>query len=57
MKSTQIIYIFLAFIAILMWNGFLIQRDTQLFNSYNHETAKEKYCKNLAHWHPDCNVE
>jgi len=21
------------------------------------ETAKEKYCKTLAYWHPDCNVE
>jgi len=56
MKLTQITCIFLAFIAILLWNGFLIQRDTQLFNSYNHETAKEKYCKNIT-WHPDCDVE
>jgi len=33
MKSTTITYIFLAFIAILMWNGMLIKRDQQLFDS------------------------
>ena len=39
------------------WNVFIIQRDAQLFNSYNQETPKEKYCKQQANWHPDCNVE
>lgn len=53
MKPT---YIFLAFIAILMYNGMLIQRDQALFE--NRETLKEKYCAVAAHRnHPDCTVE
>jgi hypothetical protein len=28
-------YIYLAFIAILGWNAFLIQRDTKLFKAYD----------------------
>jgi len=38
MKSSTIVYIFLAFIAILGYNAFLIQRDQKLFQKYNHET-------------------
>jgi len=58
MKSTTIVYIFLAFVAILGYNAFLIQRDQQMFDAYYlTETVKEKYCKQQAQWHPDCNVE
>ena len=41
-------YIFLAFIAILMWNGFLIKRDQQLFKAY------DKVCSELPQPHPNC---
>jgi len=37
MKSTTIVYIFFAFIAILGYNAFLINRDQQLFQKYDHE--------------------
>lgn len=51
-------YIFLAFIAILGWNAFLIQRDQKLYDTYyGKQTPKEHYCQQQAHWHPDCNVE
>ena len=46
-------YIFLAFIAILMYNAFLINRDDKMFDAYYQETPKEQYCA----WHPDCKVE
>lgn len=53
MKTT---YIFLAFIAILGYNAFLIQRDQALFD--NRETLKERYCAVASHRnHPDCVVE
>lgn len=39
-------YIYLAFIAILGWNAFLIQRDQQLFKAYD-------ACTQFTH-HPDC---
>lgn len=53
MKTT---YIFLAFIAILMYNGMLIKRDQALFD--NRETLKERYCAVAAHrTQPDCAVE
>jgi len=39
-NSTRVAYIFLAFIAILGWNAFLIQRDDKLFKAYYHEKAK-----------------
>lgn len=53
MKTT---YIFLAFIAILGYNAFLIQRDQALFD--NHQTLKEKYCAVAAHRNqPNCTVE
>jgi len=35
MKSNQITFVFLAFIAILGWNAFLTQRDAQLFDAYD----------------------
>lgn len=73
MKSTQISYIFLAFIAILMWNAFLIKRDDNLYKAYYRQQAienlkrspsdqityspKERFCQSQAKWHPDCNVE
>lgn len=57
MNSTRITYIFLAFIAILGWNAFLIQRDDKMFKAYYKETAKQEYCKSLKVWHPDCKVE
>lgn len=67
MNSKQVTYVFLAFIAILGWNAFLIQRDDKLFKAYYHQkaqveqkqqlTAKEHFCKQQAGWHPDCNVE
>lgn len=48
-------YIFLAFIAILMYNAFLINRDQKMFEGY--DNAKEHYCAQLNTWHPDCKVE
>jgi hypothetical protein len=41
-------YIFLAFIAILMWNGVLIKRDQELFKAY------DKACAELPAPHPNC---
>ena len=73
MKSTQISYIFFAFIAILGWNVFLIKRDNELHKAYYRNQGienlkrppsseigynpKEKFCQQQAGWHPDCNVE
>jgi hypothetical protein len=48
MNSKQITYIFLAFIAILGWNAFLINRDDKLFKAYYHQTAKEQFCNQNA---------
>ena len=48
MKSKEITYIFLAFIAILMWNGILIKRDKELFKVYDRTGAT------LPSPHPDC---
>jgi hypothetical protein len=45
MKNT---YIYLAFIAILMWNGFLIKRDQELFKAHDNP------CALLPQPHPDC---
>jgi hypothetical protein len=39
-------YIYLGLIAILMWNGFIIQRDQKLFEAYD-------ACTKFTH-HPDC---
>jgi hypothetical protein len=41
-------YIFLAFIAILMWNGMLIKRDQELFRAY------DKACATLSQPNPNC---
>jgi len=57
MKSKEVSFIFLAFIGVLMWNGFIIKRDKELFDAYNQPTPKERYCMQQAKWHPDCNVE
>jgi hypothetical protein len=45
MKTT---YIFLAVIAILVWNSFLIHRDKKLFNAY------DKVCAELSQSHSNC---
>lgn len=45
MKTT---YIFLAFIAILMYNGMLAKRDAELFKAY------DKVCAELPKSHLDC---
>jgi hypothetical protein len=66
MKSKDITYIFLAVIAILGWNAFLIKRDHELVNAYERKAAIERlknptysaikgFCKAQAEWHPDCN--
>jgi len=39
MKSKDIISIYFAVIAILMYNGFLIKRDQKMFQKYEHERA------------------
>ena len=71
MSSKTVTYTFLGVIAILMYQIFLIHRDTQMFKSYDNATRKlsqspsglieltpkEKFCKSQAHWHPDCNLE
>jgi len=48
---------FFLVIAILMWNGMLIQRDKKMFEAYDSMNAKEQYCSQLKTWHPDCKVE
>lgn len=45
MKTT---YVFLAFIAILMYNGMLAKRDIELFKAY------DSVCAELPKPHPDC---
>jgi hypothetical protein len=42
-------YWFLAVIAILMYNGMLIQRDKKMFEAY------DRACAELPTGHPDCN--
>lgn len=41
-------YIFLAFIGIIMYNVFLGQRDSKLFDAY------DQACAQLPKGHPDC---
>lgn len=41
-------YWFLAIIAILMYNGLLIQRDKKMFEAY------DRVCAELPKPHPDC---
>ena len=68
MNSKTTTYIFLAFIAILLWNSFLIKRDKKMFDAYEKKAAiqrlgnppsnsLETWCKRQVGWHPDCNVE
>jgi hypothetical protein len=68
MNSKTITYVFLAFIAILGWNSFLIQRDKKMFDAYDKATAIERlknppsnslktWCERQAGWHPDCNLK
>lgn len=45
MKTT---YVFLAVIAIIMYNGMLAKRDAELFRAY------DKVCAELPQPHPDC---
>ena len=66
MNSKNITHFFLAFIAVLLWNSFLIKRDQQLFDAYEKQAAIEQsknptvssiksWCNQQAGWHPDCN--
>ena len=66
MNSKTITYFFLAFIATLGWNVFLIKRDQNLFDSYEKQAVAEQsknptassiksWCNQQAGWHPDCN--
>jgi hypothetical protein len=57
MKNKHILYGVLALSFIIGYNAWLIQRDRQLFEAYNQPTPKERFCKQQAQWHPDCNVE
>lgn len=57
MNSKFIFSIIFGVGVIIGWNAFLIQRDQELYDAYYGETPKEQYCKQQAHWHPDCNVE
>ena len=57
MNSKFIFSIIFGIGVIIGWNAFLIQRDQELYDAYYGETPKEQYCKQQAHWHPDCNVE
>lgn len=51
MTSKQISYIFLAFIGILMWNGFIIQRDKKMFDAY------DRACAEQPQSHPHCRLK
>ena len=42
MKSTTVTYIFLAFIAILGYNAFLIKRDAEMFKAYYPESCQQQ---------------
>ena len=68
MNSKTITYVFLAFIAVLGWNAFLIKRDQKMFDAYDKQAGIERlkyppssslktWCERQAGWHPDCNVE
>lgn len=48
MKSKEISFVFLAFIGILMWNAFLIQRDDALYKSYYKQQAIENLKRPLT---------
>lgn len=68
MNSKTITYVFLAFIAVLGWNAFLIKRDQKMFDAYDKQAGIERlkyppssslktWCERQAGWHPDCNIE
>ena len=68
MNSKTVTYVFLAFIAVLGWNAFLIKRDKKMFDAYDKAVGIERlkhpasdtlktWCKRQAGLHPDCNVE
>jgi hypothetical protein len=48
MTSKQTSYIFLAFIAILGWNAFLIKRDDALYKAYYRQQAMENIKKPVS---------
>jgi hypothetical protein len=48
-------YIFLAFIAILGWNAFLIKRDDEMFSKY--KNRQQQVCEQMKSFHPDCHIE
>lgn len=48
MRSKEITLVFFAFIGMLMYQSFLIQRDQKMFNAY------DKVCAELPKPHPDC---
>ena len=45
MNSKNVTYIFLAFIAILGWNAFLIKRDDDMYKAYYRQQAMENIKK------------
>jgi hypothetical protein len=55
MNFKTITYIFLAFIAVLGWNSFAIQRDEKMFDAYDKQV--KEVCKQQTGWHPDCNLK
>lgn len=68
MNSKTITYVFLAFIAILGWNSFLIQRDKKMFDAYDKANGIERlkypptsslktWCERQSGLHPDCNLK
>jgi hypothetical protein len=68
MNSKSITYIFLAVLAVLGWNAFLIKRDQKMFDAYDKAVGIERiknppsnslktWCERQAGWHPDCNVK
>ena len=48
MTSKQISYVFIAFIAILGWNAFLIKRDDDMYKAYYRQQAIENIKKPLS---------
>jgi len=42
MNSNKMVYVYLFIIGILMWNGFLTQRDQKLFNVYENAIYQKK---------------
>jgi hypothetical protein len=68
MTSKTITYFFLAFIAVLGWNSFLIKRDIKMFDAYDKQARIERvknplsnsletWCDRQLGWHPNCNVK